>query len=164
MAKIKRSAKKPTARRPAAVKRVAVKPAVVAGKVPTSKLAAKPAAKKLVAAKVVAKKTTQAVKTLAAGFAAAPLNRSGTTGERPRKARKGAGRQMRRAKFAVGQIVRHRIYPFRGVVFDIDPIFANTEEWWQAIPLEVRPRKDQPFYHLLAENADTEYIAEFTPR
>ena len=38
-------------------------------------------------------------------------------------------------------------------------MFNNTEEWWQAIPEEVRPRKDQPFYHLLAENAQTEYIA-----
>ncbi|RPI41614.1 MAG: heat shock protein HspQ [Hyphomicrobiaceae bacterium] len=66
---------------------------------------------------------------------------------------------MRRAKFQVGQVVRHRLYPFRGIIFDIDPIFANTEEWWQAIPEEVRPRKDQPFYHLLAENAETEYIA-----
>jgi len=66
---------------------------------------------------------------------------------------------MKQAKFAVGQVVRHRIYPFRGVVFDIDPEFDNTEEWWLAIPEEVRPPKDQPYYHLLAENADTEYIA-----
>jgi heat shock protein HspQ len=63
------------------------------------------------------------------------------------------------AKFAVGQVVRHRFYPFRGVVFDIDPEFDNTEEWWLAIPEEIRPNKDQPYYHLLAENADTEYIA-----
>ena len=65
----------------------------------------------------------------------------------------------RQAKYAIGQVVRHRIYPFRGVVFDIDPTFSNTEEWWQAIPAEVRPRKDQPFYHLLAENDETEYVA-----
>ncbi len=62
-------------------------------------------------------------------------------------------------KFAVGQVVKHRKFPFRGVIFDIDPVFANTEEWWLSIPEEVRPRKDQPFYHLLAENAETEYIA-----
>jgi heat shock protein HspQ len=68
-------------------------------------------------------------------------------------------KKFRAAKFGVGQIVRHRVYPFRGVIFDIDPEFANTEEWWAAIPEEVRPSKDQPFYHLLAENADTEYIA-----
>ena len=49
--------------------------------------------------------------------------------------------------------------PFRGVIFDIDPVFNNTEEWWQAIPAEIRPRKDQPFYHLFAENAETEYVA-----
>lgn len=67
--------------------------------------------------------------------------------------------RARQAKYAVGQIVRHRIYPFRGVVFDIDPVFSNTEEWWASIPEEVRPHKDQPFYHLLAENSETEYIA-----
>jgi heat shock protein HspQ len=67
--------------------------------------------------------------------------------------------KIRQAKYAVGQVVRHRFYPFRGVVFDIDPVFNNTEEWWLAIPEEIRPRKDQPFYHLLAENAETEYVA-----
>ncbi|MER2534436.1 MAG: heat shock protein HspQ [Rhizobiaceae bacterium] len=66
---------------------------------------------------------------------------------------------MKTAKFAIGQVVRHRLFPFRGVIFDIDPQFDNTEEWYQAIPEQVRPRKDQPFYHLLAENAETEYIA-----
>jgi heat shock protein HspQ len=63
------------------------------------------------------------------------------------------------AKFRIGQIVRHRVYPFRGVVFDVDPVFNNTEDWWLAIPEDVRPRKDQPFYHLYAENAETEYVA-----
>ena len=66
---------------------------------------------------------------------------------------------MKTAKFAIGQVVRHRLFPFRGIVFDVDPQFSNTEEWYQSIPKEVRPRKDQPFYHLLAENSDTEYIA-----
>ena len=66
---------------------------------------------------------------------------------------------MRTAKFSLGQVVRHRIYAFRGVVFDIDPVFSNTEDWWLAIPAEIRPVKDQPFYHLLAENEETEYIA-----
>lgn len=63
------------------------------------------------------------------------------------------------AKYTVGQVVRHRIYSFRGVIFDIDPIFNNTEEWWLAIPAASRPKKEQPFYHLLAENAETEYVA-----
>lgn len=63
------------------------------------------------------------------------------------------------AKFGIGQVVRHRKYPFRGLIYDVDPIFANTEEWWLAIPEDVRPRKDQPFYHLFAENTETEYIA-----
>lgn len=66
---------------------------------------------------------------------------------------------IRTARFSIGQVVRHRIFPFRGVIFDVDPEFANTEEWYQAIPPEVRPRKDQPFYHLLAENAQSEYVA-----
>ena len=66
---------------------------------------------------------------------------------------------MRNAKFKIGQVVKHRLYPFRGVIFDIDPVFNNTEEWWQAIPAEIRPRKDQPFYHLFAENSETEYVA-----
>jgi heat shock protein HspQ len=63
------------------------------------------------------------------------------------------------AKFGLGQVVKHRIYPFRGVIFDVDPVFSNTEEWWLSIPAEVRPAKDQPFYRLYAENADSQYIA-----
>lgn len=67
--------------------------------------------------------------------------------------------EMPTAKFRIGDIVRHRIFPFRGVIFDVDPEFNNTEEWWQSIPANMRPRKDQPFYHLLAENAETTYVA-----
>ena len=63
------------------------------------------------------------------------------------------------ARFQIGQIVRHRKYPFRGVIFDVDPEFDNTEEWYQAIPADSRPRKDQPFYHLLAENDEAYYVA-----
>ena len=62
-------------------------------------------------------------------------------------------------QFAIGQVVRHRHYPFRGVIVDVDPVFNNTEEWYDAIPEEVRPHKDQPFYHLLAENDDSTYMA-----
>ncbi|WP_416066228.1 heat shock protein HspQ [Rhizobium sp. ZK1] len=65
----------------------------------------------------------------------------------------------RKAKFSIGEVVRHKVFPFRGVIFDVDPEFANTEEWWNSIPAEVRPSKDQPFYHLLAENDDSEYVA-----
>jgi heat shock protein HspQ len=65
----------------------------------------------------------------------------------------------RTAKFGIGQVVRHRFYPFRGVVFDVDPSFNNTEDWWLSIPEEIRPSKDQPYYHLFAENAETEYVA-----
>jgi len=63
------------------------------------------------------------------------------------------------ARFAIGDVVQHRQFEFRGVIFDVDPVFANSEEWYEAIPEDVRPRKDQPFYHLLAENAESSYIA-----
>lgn len=63
------------------------------------------------------------------------------------------------ARFAIGAVVRHRMFDFRGVVFDVDPVFANSDEWYEAIPEGIRPRKDQPFYHLLAENAESSYIA-----
>ena len=63
------------------------------------------------------------------------------------------------AKFSLGQVVRHRKYPFRGVIFDVDPTFSNTEEWWESIPEDSRPSKEQPFYHLLAENDTSYYIA-----
>ena len=70
--------------------------------------------------------------------------------------------KARSAKFAIGQVVKHRVFPFRGLIFDVDPEFDNTEEWWLSIPEEIRPRKDQPFYHLFAENAESEYIAYVT--
>ncbi|HEX4761310.1 MAG TPA: heat shock protein HspQ [Sphingomicrobium sp.] len=63
------------------------------------------------------------------------------------------------ARFAIGEVVRHRLFDFRGVIFDVDPVFANSDEWYEAIPEAVRPAKDQPFYHLLAENAEQSYIA-----
>jgi heat shock protein HspQ len=66
---------------------------------------------------------------------------------------------IRTAKYTIGQVVRHRVYPFRGVIFDIDPEFGNTDEWYDSIPEDVRPIKDQPFYHLFAENDDSEYVA-----
>ncbi len=65
----------------------------------------------------------------------------------------------RSAKFQIGQVVRHRFSPFRGVIFDVDPTFSNTEEWWLSIPEGMRPSKDQPYYHLFAENASGPYIA-----
>ena len=64
-----------------------------------------------------------------------------------------------KAKFRIGEVVKHRIHPFRGVIFDVDPEFSNTEEWWESIPEEMRPRKDQPFYHLFAENETSYYVA-----
>jgi heat shock protein HspQ len=67
--------------------------------------------------------------------------------------------RSRLARFKLGEVVKHRVFPFRGVIFDIDPVFNNTDEWWLAIPENVRPDKDQPFYHLFAENGETEYVA-----
>ncbi len=63
------------------------------------------------------------------------------------------------ARFAIGEVVRHRLFDFRGVIFDVDPVFANSEEWYEAIPEDIRPPKDQPFYHLLAENGESSYTA-----
>ena len=63
------------------------------------------------------------------------------------------------ARFGIGEVVRHRLLDFRGVIFDVDPEFANSEEWYEAIPEEMRPAKDQPFYHLLAENEQSTYVA-----
>jgi heat shock protein HspQ len=63
------------------------------------------------------------------------------------------------ARFGIGEVVRHKIFDFRGVIFDVDPVFANSEEWYEAIPEALRPSKEQPFYHLLAENSDSSYVA-----
>jgi heat shock protein HspQ len=69
------------------------------------------------------------------------------------------GPSIAHARFGIGDVVRHRVFEFRGVIFDVDPVFANSEEWYQSIPEEIRPAKEQPFYHLLAENADSSYTA-----
>jgi heat shock protein HspQ len=119
-------------------KTVKVKAAKIAQTVPAEQEETKPSETKIVASKAIAAARAKAAK---AAKAAAPA----------------VG--MRHAKFSVGAVVKHRVYPFRGVVFDIDPVFNNTEDWWNAIPEEIRPRKDQPFYHLLAENAETTYVA-----
>ncbi|MHA6334069.1 heat shock protein HspQ [Qipengyuania sp. CAU 1752] len=75
-----------------------------------------------------------------------------------------AGRQIEaprkaNARFAIGDVVRHRMFDFRGVIFDIDPVFANSEEWYDSIPQELRPRRNQPYYHLFAENEESSYVA-----
>lgn len=63
------------------------------------------------------------------------------------------------ARFGLGEVVKHRMLDFRGVIFDVDPEFDNSDEWYEAIPEDMRPAKEQPFYHLLAENAESSYIA-----
>ena len=67
--------------------------------------------------------------------------------------------RQNRARFAIGDVVRHKHFDFRGVIFDIDPVFANSEEWYEAIPQEYRPSREQPYYHLLAENEESSYVA-----
>ena len=84
----------------------------------------------------------------------APFERSA-----PKTSAMGRKIDMPSARFAIGEVVRHRLFDFRGVVFDVDPVFANSEEWYEAIPEALRPSKDQPFYHLLAENAESSYVA-----
>jgi heat shock protein HspQ len=79
-----------------------------------------------------------------------PFERSGPMGRKI---------EMPQARFAIGEVVRHRLFDFRGVIFDVDPVFANSEDWYESIPEAVRPSKDQPFYHLLAENAESSYVA-----
>ena len=79
-----------------------------------------------------------------------PFERSGSVGQKI---------DIPLARFTIGDVVRHRLFDFRGVIFDVDPVFANSEEWYAAIPEDVRPDRDQPFYHLLAENAESSYIA-----
>ncbi len=67
--------------------------------------------------------------------------------------------EQRSAKFGIGQVVKHDLFGFRGIVFDVDPEFSNAEEWLDAIPAAVRPDKHQPFYHLLAVKGDSHYVA-----
>jgi heat shock protein HspQ len=117
------------------------------------KAAAKPAASKAKA------KSPPARAGAAATQQVAPVRSSKAGVRRKRSAAARPKSDITLARFAVGDVVRHKVYPFRGVIFDIDPVFANTEEWWLSIPEKVRPGKNQPYYHLLAENAETEYIA-----
>ena len=65
----------------------------------------------------------------------------------------------KKAKFSIGEIVKHKHFNFRGVIYDVDFEFNNSEEWYESIPKDVRPKKDQPFYHLLAENNEITYEA-----
>ena len=66
---------------------------------------------------------------------------------------------IKKAKYSIGEIVKHKHFDFRGVIYDVDFEYNNTEEWYQLIPKEVRPKKNQPFYHLLAENEEITYEA-----
>lgn len=103
--------------------------------------------------------TVKRAKKISAGSLSIPGRSRKKTFKASRRRQQKGSSTIGLARFSVGDVVRHKFYPFRGVIFDIDPVFANTEEWWLSIPENMRPRKNQPFYHLLAENAETEYIA-----
>ena len=92
-------------------------------------------------------------------FNSAPNDGHAPPGSLPIEVIGGTVMLTKRAKYQLGQVVRHRKHPFRGVVFDVDPEFSNTDEWYESIPEESRPRKEQPFYHLLAENEQNYYVA-----
>lgn len=67
---------------------------------------------------------------------------------------------MQNARFSIGQLVHHRLFGYRGVVYDVDPVFMGTEEWYEQVARS-RPPKDQPWYHVLVHGADhTTYVAE----
>ena len=64
------------------------------------------------------------------------------------------------AKFRIGQVVRHLRFGYVGVVFDIDPVFSGTEDWYEQVARS-RPPKDKPWYHVLVDGAaHTTYVAE----
>ncbi|MCW1384846.1 heat shock protein HspQ [Novosphingobium sp. KCTC 2891] len=77
----------------------------------------------------------------------------------PQAGRRLSAPPVAEARFGIGDVVKHRLFDFRGVVVDIDPVFANSEEWYESIPADMRPKRDQPFYHLLAENDENSYVA-----
>ena len=64
------------------------------------------------------------------------------------------------AEFRIGQVIRHLRFDYIGVIFDIDPSFAGTEEWYEKVARS-RPPKDKPWYHVLVDGAEhTTYVAE----
>jgi heat shock protein HspQ len=150
----------PHAGKPAVAKPVAAEtsPAMTGQSAgPRTKAPVKRAVAKLDAKAGPKPKTRRAVASVAPAPSANPERPQRSRARKARKARPKSS--VSEARFSVGDVVRHKYYPFRGVIFDIDPVFANTDDWWQSIPEKVRPNKNQPFYHLLAENAETEYIA-----
>ncbi len=93
-----------------------------------------------------------------------PAAKSASTADRARFFSPTAGKLIdaplaAKARFAIGDVVKHRQFDFRGVIFDIDPVFANSEEWYESIPQDLRPKREQPYYHLFAENGESAYIA-----
>lgn len=64
------------------------------------------------------------------------------------------------ARFSVGQLVHHKKFDYRGVIVDVDPVYAGTDEWYEQVARS-RPPKDRPWYHVLVHGAEYEtYVAE----
>ena len=63
-------------------------------------------------------------------------------------------------KFSIGQVIHHRLFDYRGVIVDVDPVFSGTEEWYETVALS-KPPKDRPWYHVLVDGASHQtYVAE----
>jgi len=88
-----------------------------------------------------------------------PQTNAEVTAKAPTEKNNSAAPHIRHAKYKIGQVVHHRLFDFRGVIFDVDPEFANSEDWYLSIPENIRPHRDQPYYHVFAENADGHYTA-----
>ena len=67
---------------------------------------------------------------------------------------------MKQAKFSIGQCIHHRLFDYRGVIVDVDPVFSGSDEWYEQVA-KSRPPKDEPWYHVLVHDASQEtYVAE----
>ena len=68
--------------------------------------------------------------------------------------------KITRTRFAVGDLIHHRLFGYRGVIVDVDPKFQSTEEWYETVA-KSRPPKDKPWYHVLVHGAlHSTYVAE----
>jgi len=67
---------------------------------------------------------------------------------------------MQQAKLNIGQLVHHKLFGYRGVIYDVDPEFMLTDEWYENVARS-RPPKDEPWYRVLVDNELQEtYVAQ----
>ncbi len=67
---------------------------------------------------------------------------------------------VKNARFGIGQLVHHRLFGYRGVVYDVDPVFSGADEWYEQMA-KSRPPKDRPWYRVLVHGSVHEtYVAE----